>query len=588
MTIKSITIKNIRGLGNQRIELNMIPNKPSLLVAPNGSGKSSFAVAFQSLKRDALGVPKEEIYNNVDTNVPELIVETDENEFRANPEINTISKQFGVFVINDLNKPKPSLRKIQKVPIPMVKMCVDPIVLINHIPQDVRLECTLLNDFSLLNLKKGTIPSISDLLNDVTFLSNFSDADLKNIKRQTSVVEAFLKKLKDYTGTKNQIWERIEREYVAELKSLPILNSRIDDIRRCCPNDTEIVLYLKLIQIIYTYKKNPALFNKKIDYCRSKKEQQGYKVLFDSLKDTWKGVHPQIQGDKLIVEIPDTTKLSNGERDIIVFLAMIQKAKQILTKDENILIIDEVFDYLDDANLIAAQYYITNFINELKKEGRFIYPIIMSHLNPDFFKSYAFSDLKVYYLKPISFPRSSEKMKRLLYKRTELEKQNDDSISKYLVHFYCDYDIDLIAKLGEDFCPWNKPRCFKAYCFKETHSYLYEPGKPFDALAVCVALRECIEKYIYDKLPTEVKNKLFDCSQNGTNNKIKFAQDNGVCCPETFYLLGLIYNNPLHMYPGQTKDLRQTLYSRLMNNTIRSMIEKIISPYMDEYFSEVI
>ena len=61
----------------------MIPNKPSLLVAPNGSGKSSFAVAFQSLKRDALGVPKEEIYNNVDTNVPELIVETDENEFRA-------------------------------------------------------------------------------------------------------------------------------------------------------------------------------------------------------------------------------------------------------------------------------------------------------------------------------------------------------------------------------------------------------------------------------------------------------------------------------------------------------------------------
>lgn len=47
MKIKSIHIKNVRGLGDRKIELNMIPNKPSLLVAPNGSGKSSFAFAFQ-------------------------------------------------------------------------------------------------------------------------------------------------------------------------------------------------------------------------------------------------------------------------------------------------------------------------------------------------------------------------------------------------------------------------------------------------------------------------------------------------------------------------------------------------------------
>lgn len=51
MNIKSIHIKNVRGLGDRKIELNMIPNKPSLLVAPNGSGKSSFAFAFQWLNR---------------------------------------------------------------------------------------------------------------------------------------------------------------------------------------------------------------------------------------------------------------------------------------------------------------------------------------------------------------------------------------------------------------------------------------------------------------------------------------------------------------------------------------------------------
>ncbi len=53
MNIKSIHIKNVRGLGDRKIELNMIPNKPSLLVAPNGSGKSSFAFAFQWLNRIA-------------------------------------------------------------------------------------------------------------------------------------------------------------------------------------------------------------------------------------------------------------------------------------------------------------------------------------------------------------------------------------------------------------------------------------------------------------------------------------------------------------------------------------------------------
>lgn len=45
-----------------------------------------------------------------------------------------------------------------------------------------------------------------------------------------------------------------------------------------------------------------------------------------------------------------------------------------LTKLDNILIIDEVFDYLDDANLMAVQYYITQMIKEFKdKKGIFVY-----------------------------------------------------------------------------------------------------------------------------------------------------------------------------------------------------------------------
>ena len=42
MNIKSIQIKNVRGLQDHTVELGqMYPNKPSLMVAPNGSGKST-------------------------------------------------------------------------------------------------------------------------------------------------------------------------------------------------------------------------------------------------------------------------------------------------------------------------------------------------------------------------------------------------------------------------------------------------------------------------------------------------------------------------------------------------------------------
>lgn len=63
MEIKSITIKNVRGIGEKTIELGMLPNKPSLLIAPNGSGKSSFAFAFQWLNRLKIKLNVDDAYN---------------------------------------------------------------------------------------------------------------------------------------------------------------------------------------------------------------------------------------------------------------------------------------------------------------------------------------------------------------------------------------------------------------------------------------------------------------------------------------------------------------------------------------------
>lgn len=65
MNIASITIRNIRGLENHTFQLNMLHNKPSLLAAPNGSGKSSFAIAFQSLVGNKFKLDRENIYKEI-------------------------------------------------------------------------------------------------------------------------------------------------------------------------------------------------------------------------------------------------------------------------------------------------------------------------------------------------------------------------------------------------------------------------------------------------------------------------------------------------------------------------------------------
>jgi len=56
MTLKKITIEHVKGISNRNFELNILANKPSLLVAPNGFGKSSFATAFNSLQTNKLSV----------------------------------------------------------------------------------------------------------------------------------------------------------------------------------------------------------------------------------------------------------------------------------------------------------------------------------------------------------------------------------------------------------------------------------------------------------------------------------------------------------------------------------------------------
>ena len=432
MEIKSITIKNIRGLQNHKIDLKMIPNKPSLLVAPNGSGKSSFTIAFQSLIRGRINVDKDNIYSGNQNLIPEIIMNIDETDYHANSTINEISKVFDVAVIN--NRTKLVLikkRKADGVNIPTTRLSVEPIVLENHVPQKVPLTYDFGNSYNIV-LKQGVMPAMNVLLSKNLLYEKFPISELKNIKtplKKVSGIVNLIKELSKSEMSKKEIVTKLEQEV------LPI-------------------------------------------------------------KETWQDIKPKESKGKLLVEIPNASLLSNGERDIIIFLAMLEKARLTLKKKENILIIDEVFDYLDDANLVAAQYYISELIKEMKAERKEIFPIILTHLNPDYYKHYAFKDLKVYYLLPLPYPHKSNLIMFLLRKREELEQNGvEDVISKHMLHYHADYTRDMSDVLNQEQkdAGWNEIARFKEYCKSNVEHYL--KNEEFCPLAVCVMLREWIERY---------------------------------------------------------------------------------------------
>ena len=575
MKIGSITIKNIRGLQNHKIDLNMIPNKPSLLVAPNGSGKSSFAIAFQSLTRGKVEVHKDNIFSGKTNLNPEIIMNVDGIDYRADSATNEISRVFDIAVINSRTKPVVIKRKINGVSVSTTRLSVEPIVLENHIPQKTR---GLSYDFGAANgiaIKKGVVPAINALLAENLLYAKFPISKLKSlgatVKKVSDIVD-LIKRLNEYDATKEEITSALEAEVLPKLKELPKVKIIAEVVEMVEAGSSELIVYLKAMQLLLFFEHNAEAFKINKEYAEYYERKQAYCELFDSLKDTWQNIKPKQTQGKLLVEIPNASLISNGERDIIIFLAMLEKAKLTLKKKENILIIDEVFDYLDDANLVVAQYYIMEFIKKMKAEGKEIFPIILTHLNPDYYKHYAFSDLRVYYLLPLPSPHKSDLVMKLLHKREDLEKEKKaDVISKYMLHYHTDYTKDMSDVLNQTLKNegWNEIAKFKKYCKSNVEHYLR--NEEFCPLAVCVMLREWIERYCYEALPEGCKEQFLD--EHSTQKKLYFAAQNGVEYPEVFSLLSLIYNDPLHA--TDKKDLRQTLYSRLHNNTIRTMIVRV-------------
>ena len=89
--------------------------------------------------------------------------------------------------------------------------------------------------------------------------------------------------------------------------------------------------------------------------------------------------------------------------------------------------------------------------------------------------------------------------------------------------------------------------------------------------SVHYTVRRRVEELVYLKLQEE--HRISFLSTHGTNEKLHEAQNHGISIPETYFLLGIVYNHPLHI--AGDEDLSKPLGMKLDNPSIKNMINKL-------------
>lgn len=273
--------------------------------------------------------------------------------------------------------------------------------------------------------------------------------------------------------------------------------------------------------------------------------------------------------------------MSNGERDVLIFVASLVAFESSLGRKPGILIMDEIFDYLDGTNLLAAQYYLSNMINKVKSEGKMIFPIIMTHLDPEVFSNYCFKGMAVHYLTNRSIINLDDPVVKLLQLRGTLKGANNPdgaNLEKHLLHSYPEnWSIpeSIITQLPKEF--WQDSQSFRTYLYSEVDKYLHDLN--YNALAVILGLRIKVEEKTVSLLPQEKQEEYY--MRFGSKNKLSYAEECDVDLPELFYLLQPLYNDSAHLRSNgkgvdrETRNKIQSAYLKISSKVIKTMIKEV-------------
>ena len=576
--IKEISIKNIKGLKEKNFDLNIIPNKPTIFVAPNGFGKSSITTAFNSLKKTGIKINnKEDCFENKEENNKnvEIIVKIEESnkkikELKATQTINEIDTYFDVFVINHSITPKSKGQNFDGFTSSKASLEILPIILKKTIPEKKYFEYSSKNEKQKFGKNGKILSNLEDRLKNYQFLINFfKNKSFKKLHNKTNSknINSWIENINNLDGTADKIKKNINNSQI--IKAFEPFRDLAKD--KFSKNTDQYLHIYQLFNLGITNKNHLNDILKYYKYCIYK---NSIEETLNSIGNTWKNIKPTENKGKLLLRLPDIRNISNGQRDSIVFLVKLLEMEEKIGNKPLILIIDEIFDYLDDANLVICQYYISKIIEKFKNSKKQIFPIIMTHLNPYYFKGYVFQDQKIHHLNKTNTQITNNKLSKIIEKREDETIKN--KLDTYFLHFHPETHSleNEFEQLKTDKELANK-QAFENHITQEFSKYINE-DVGYDPLAVCTFLRVKIEQYFYNQLEDSDKEKFIKTYK--TKEKLHFITSKNIKVSEIFFLLGIIYNDGLHI--KNSEDWITPIRSKLNNLFIKNMIKQIYEEYL--------
>lgn len=574
--ISNITVKNIKGFSDRdnSIDVDIKSGKINILVAPNGYGKSSITAAFKSLTRTKIKVEKEDIYKENEQLETSLSITEDGNTYTADQNKNELANHFKVVVVKSRLVAKAIGRNMGTFHPVQGYLGINDFEIIHKIPTNCVILYSIQNIRSSFGKNGKVLPNISSLLVNNAFLSQlddiYSDLDRLSAKNRQDNINEIIQIINELHGTVENIINIFNIRSLDKLKQDSSYSNVVELIKKHIDDTTEPKLFLYFYQIQKIYLGDKKMVKAKVQRAKYELFKQAFDNNLTIIGKTWKDIHTMEHKGSLIIKMPNATNISYGQRDVLTLSIELLKIKsEIKDGCKLILIIDEVFDYLDPVNMTIVQYYFSQLVEEYRQKC-ILYPIIMTHLSPVFFNNYTFSPkrMNIIYLQK-DYIQPNANVKRLLSKR--VEKTIADDVSKFLLH-YNEGEINQrenfkLLRLAET---WGEGTTFLEHLINEVNKYLRKEAD-YDPYSVCIALRIRIEKRVYEKLPTEDKKREF-IQTHKTKAKLEFAENILGELPDIYFILGVIYNDAGHL---KDENSEKPVVYRLNNLIIQNMISEI-------------
>lgn len=518
-TITNITISNIKGFGEQNnsIDLELKPNKVNLLIAPNGFGKTSIAKGFEAINRNRLDLSDELLHHEQVQLLPAISLKYNGETLTANKTANTISTVFDITVINSGLKATSHVQTYQGRVIQRATLDVESIILRSSVPQRQTIDYKITEIRADFVKNANLLRNISHLICKSGIAGRIIDAKDLFYSIPKRLVTRLQKFIECQVGTLRSIISNIDENGFDEIEQIEQYREIQKLFADFLDEDVRLERFTLFYQLNWLLSKKRSNLKSVYLYESYVNQRDMYNNIIQSVDSTGRNLKAIETRGKLVVSFPRADTMSNGQRDIITFITSLMKFRlNYNSQKKQILIIDEVFDYLDDANIITAQYFLSSLLSESRDN---LYLIIFSHLAESNFRGWVFNKkLNIQYIKPsIAIP--SPQIKTFIAYRGILKKEKSkyyNQLSDYYFHYHphvSSIDLSPCYREKENLKKnWFSKTALHEYIIGELNKYL-EDQSEYDPYAVCMGLRYRCEKTIYDQLSSE-DEKRYSCLRN--------------------------------------------------------------------------